>query len=300
LYVATEIDITNIAREIMEELRELENGEATTTLCMARELGFLDLTDAELIKLHENVFYFAKRNKIQLDMSANEDQFEGVPYNREYLVFNKKAQIKCPYCGGGNTIRILYGKAPDEDWLQKKMNAGKIRYSNKKVILSNVGGYTLDNNPHRYCKDCKKGFAKSPVYYDKDTKSWKIYSDQVKSVRFLIGGYFGGRVEVLIEEDGKGAKVSVNNYPEMPEGIYDTEDRRITGNKWAGIVIDLYSRMYLHEWEQRYTDPDILDGEQWELEVKLKDGHEEIYSGSNAYPPYWPELKKIFRAYTKF
>ena len=82
--------------------------------------------------------------------------------------------------------------------------------------------------------------------------------------------------------------------------MFDIEDRQITRSKWADILIKLYNRMYLHEWEKSYIDYDVLDGEQWELEVQLKGGREEIYSGSNAYPAYWPELKRIFRTYAKF
>ena len=57
--------------------------------------------------------------------------------------------------------------------------------------------------------------------------------------------------------------------------------------------------MYLHEWKKTFYDPDVLDGEQWELKIKLTGKRRRNYEGSNAYPPYWTELTKLFREYTK-
>ena len=57
--------------------------------------------------------------------------------------------------------------------------------------------------------------------------------------------------------------------------------------------------MYLHEWKKTFYDPDVLDGEQWELKIRLTGNRRRNYEGNNAYPPYWTELTKLFREYTK-
>lgn len=57
--------------------------------------------------------------------------------------------------------------------------------------------------------------------------------------------------------------------------------------------------MYLHEWKKRYVDYGILDGTQWELIIRLAGNRVRTYSGSNDYPPYWPELKRLFQTLIK-
>ena len=43
----------------------------------------------------------------------------------------------------------------------------------------------------------------------------------------------------------------------------------------------------------------VLDGEQWELEIRLTGRRVRNYSGSNAFPAYWDELKRTFQLYFK-
>jgi hypothetical protein len=85
----------------------------------------------------------------------------------------------------------------------------------------------------------------------------------------------------------------------IPTDIEKKKDRQITVKEWLLLLDKLYSRMYLHEWKKRYVDPDTLDGTQWELKIKLTGGRQRNYYGSNEYPPYWTELKNIFRKYAK-
>ncbi len=61
----------------------------------------------------------------------------------------------------------------------------------------------------------------------------------------------------------------------------------------------LYSELYLHEWKKKFVNYNVLDGEQWELEIKLTGNRKRTYAGSNEFPPYWGELKAIFRPYVK-
>ena len=58
----------------------------------------------------------------------------------------------------------------------------------------------------------------------------------------------------------------------------------------------------IHEWKKRFEvlDYAVEDGTQWSLDIKLTNNRSRHYYGSNAYPPYWPELKKIFREFAKF
>ena len=79
-----------------------------------------------------------------------------------------------------------------------------------------------------------------------------------------------------------------------------TSDKQISSVKWQNIVNKLYTQLYLHEWKKKYENPTVLDGTQWQLDINLTNGRVRHYYGSNAYPPYWTELKKIFRQFAKF
>lgn len=57
----------------------------------------------------------------------------------------------------------------------------------------------------------------------------------------------------------------------------------------------LFDETCLHEWSAHYHDPEILDGEQWEVTMKLTNRRKRSYSGSNAFPPYWIEFLKLLR-----
>lgn len=289
------IELFYIARELVDDLRECDDGAVITTSRLAHESGYLDFSNEDLLFVHDSLLHLAKKSKIKLEFSecARKDS---LPYDLEYIVKNKKAQIKCPYCGSKNTGRYLYGYPAFTEEMQKKIDSGKIILGGCKVIPASIGGYTLDGNPHRHCNNCKKDFAKSPVLFNKKTGAWETYIDQARSIRFLVGGYFGGRTEIRITENDKGALVRVWSFP-SDEEIF--QERQITSGKWAHILIKFYKEMYIHEWKKDYTDPYVLDGEQWELEIGLNGGRKRTYHGSNDYPPYWPELKAIFKEYAK-
>lgn len=88
----------------------------------------------------------------------------------------------------------------------------------------------------------------------------------------------------------------IYGYPLFSEKM----QKMLNEGKWFRIVNTLYNNLYLHEWKKSYVDLDVLDGTQWELDIKLTDKRVRHYSGSNEYPPNWKELVKIFREYAKF
>ncbi|MBQ5521284.1 MAG: hypothetical protein IIT86_00495 [Oscillospiraceae bacterium] len=65
------------------------------------------------------------------------------------------------------------------------------------------------------------------------------------------------------------------------------------------LYYSLYSGLFLHEWKKSYDNFEVLDGEQWELEITMTNRRKRTYEGSNAYPPYWPELKALFRPFLR-
>ena len=98
-------DIKQIVEDLVEELRECDDGTAITTRQLLKAVGYdmNDFEQSDLFDIHSALFKAARAEHITLDMSAHKDKFEGMAYNLDYIVKNKRAQIKCPYCGSINT-----------------------------------------------------------------------------------------------------------------------------------------------------------------------------------------------------
>lgn len=289
-------DLQYLAETFIEDLRELEDGTSTTTWKLLDRYHYeRDEFDKEdLLEIHAALIRAAKANHITLDMSAHVNKAEGLPYNLDFVVRNKKAQIKCPRCGSLNTARILYGLPAYSDELAKKAKEGKIILGGCIVDGILMNGEYVDTDPARHCNDCKKKFGTPPLIITKDRSSAEDYRDIVTSIEFSDGGYFGGHTDIKITKNENGALVSVLM---ARHGIIPPEDRQITAARWNRILNELYSHMYLHEWKKNYCDPYVLDGEDWMLEIKLTGGRERHYNGINDFPAYWKELKKLFQPY---
>lgn len=276
---------------MIDLLREMEDGEATTTSMLLKEAyGGDDLDEGDLMDIHSELFTVAKANGIELDMSAHLGKLEGLPYNLDFVVHNKNAQIKCPHCGSTNTARVLHGMPVFSDELEKKLNSGKVVLGGCMVTAVKAGGYDVIINADRRCNDCKEDFATPPVLLAEDGRSGELYRDIVESIEFSDGGYFDGYTTTTIRKEGNTASVTIEYT--LGEGI--SKKFEIAGDKWYEIIESLYSKMYIHEWEKSYVDPFVLDGEQWSLTIRLTDNRSIEYEGSNAYPPYWDELMELF------
>ena len=327
----TIVELRRTAEELVEELRDLPDGtEITLWQLLDRCVNDADsYEEYELMDLHDVLFRLARANRIKLDMSQHDGLEEGLLHNLEFVVYNKRAQIKCPHCGSKSTARIMYGMPCMNDAMMDKIERGKVVIGGCKRLEFPVDDETsVDISPKRRCNDCGKAFA-SPAYLITKDRI-EAFDEIVRGVRFSCGGYFGGwadirikqieggarasvvsdtrggqtedgaRVSVLsdtrIEQTEEGARVSVVSVPEEDTTI---TDRKITESQWFKLVSRLYNEMYLHEWKKSYIKKDVLDGEQWSLEIELTGRRKRTYRGSNAYPAYWTELKALFRKYLK-
>ena len=295
----TKTELRYMAEDLVEELREMPDGTEITSWQLLKAGGYdpQELDFSELMDHHQYLFRIARANHITLDMSKHEGKVEGLPYNLDFVVRNKKAQIKCPFCGSKNTARILYGLPVFSDELQAKMDSGKLHLGG--CCISGVPdghGGMINLDPGRYCNDCHKEFARPPYLVAKDRMSAEAYSDIVTGIRFSYGGYFMGHTEIIIKRTKEGAAVSVSQFPTEKEPI---EDNQITSLRRMRLCYSLYSGLFLHEWKKSYDNFEVLDGEQWELEITMTNRRKRTYEGSNAYPPYWPELKALFRPFLR-
>lgn len=289
-------DLRHIAEDMIEDLRECEDGIVTTTGRLARDYGYDDMETFDLFDLHDSLFRAAKANKITLDMSEHEGKVEGLPFNLPFAVRNKKAQIKCPRCGSTDTARYIYGYPAFSEEMQKKLDEGKWALGGCCISSVDVNGVAVQTMPARRCNECKKDFATAPILLTPKKDLAEDYRDIVTSIKFSVGGFFGGYTEITIRKNDNGAFVKAQKslgYEELPE------PKQIAPAKWQRIVNQLYGQLYLHEWKKEYVDLNVLDGTQWSLDINLTNNRVRHYYGSNDYPPYWSELKKIFRKFAK-
>jgi len=239
----------------------------------------------------------AKANKITLDMSEHDGKVEGLPFNLTFIVRNKKAQIKCPHCGSTDTARYLYGYPAFNEEMQKKLDEEKMVLGGCCIDVVHVNDQRVTIMPTRRCNKCKKDFGKPPILKTRNEITAEDYRDIVESIKFSVGGFHEGHTDITITKNENGAFVNVEQF--LIGDLDIPENRQITPARWQKIVNTLYNQLYLHEWKKKYVDPLVLDGTQWSLDIKLTNGRKREYYGSNLYPPYWPELKKIFRPFAK-
>ena len=191
---------------------------------------------------------------------------------------------KCPRCGKGDTIPIVYGlpsKETHEAALSGELELGGCEMSLEK--------------PRRHCKHCHKDFGGIVYdyiqfhYFEFSLSSFfgngqRYFADiRQKCLRSIaVEGSFSPQLRTL--KNTETAKF-VRNLKSYKEQIIDSE-------LWNSLSNGLES-LELPYWQKSYSNPLILDGEQWELKLKFKNRRVLVWSGSNAYPPYYRDLLNL-------
>ena len=114
---------------------------------------------------------------------------------------------------------------------------------------------------------------------------------KIRILKFLTGGYFQGRTEVIVARETEGAYLKMIQYPYAPGSM---SEGWISLDEWDWILNALYLNILVHKWEKNYCNPHVMDGEQWEFIIGLASGRKIEYSGSNDYPLHWDEMKTLF------
>ena len=117
------------------------------------------------------------------------------------------------------------------------------------------------------------------------------YIDSQEVFSAFIGGYFGPSSYYYVNKIGKKYEFGYG-YSEDGHRIVnkrDNKERRFEECNeliYNHFVEDLTNAM--SNWEKYYNNNNVMDGTQWEFNFKDKGL---IYSGSNAYPPNFNEVK---------
>jgi hypothetical protein len=295
-YKWTQEEILSVSRNLLEELRDCEDGTVTTTCQLLSDLEYnvsnsREYSLSELFEIHNKLWRMARENSISLT-SLSKGIPEGLPFFLDFVVRNKKAKIKCPFCGSTSTAQILYGLPLFSEKLEKQLEEGKLTLGGCCIKTADIDGVRVEVDPTRKCNKCKKKFGTPPVLLSKDRMSGEYYSDIITSIEFEVGGYFGGYTKTTVSKDDKGATVTVTKPYEDESTAAMTH---ITLYRWNKLINRLYEYMFVHEWKKKYVDPDVLDGTQWSLDIEMTGRRKRSYYGSNKYPPCWEELIKAFK-----
>lgn len=145
-------ELKSIVEDLVEELRECSDGIRISTALLLRQAGHEeDFNPIDLISIHNEMFEEAAINNIILDMSEHEGMVEGLPFNLEYVVHNKDAQYKCPYCGSTDSAKYIYGFVGLDGLVRRKVEEGK-------WILGGCEISGTEDFRKRHCKACNKDF----------------------------------------------------------------------------------------------------------------------------------------------
>lgn len=127
----------------------------------------------------------------------------------------------------------------------------------------------------------------------KSKKVGKAFLNHVACIEKLVftdDSFFDGYRTTTVQFGGDQVvyevKHSLSPAPSFPEIDLDKSE----------FIAELQS-LHLEDWDREYVNPDILDGEQWELTIQFSDRKRplKIY-GDNAYPPNFKEFQKLMKS----
>ena len=188
---------------------------------------------------------------------------------------------KCPKCGSGRIAPIIYGMPVFDEVMERGLRENKLY----------LGGCCIGPAaPEYHCFNCSKNVGSPPVLDGED--GCEDLRELVTSVSFENVGYLLGYKMLRIEKTADAITLAVD-FLEVPHPMR----REMTVEEWRELLDSLFCGLYLHEWQKRFTDPHVLDGEHWSLELALAGRRRLKYWGNNAFPPYWEELQALFEPF---
>lgn len=202
------------------------------------------------------------------------------------------SKVRCPKCGNRNVAEYLWGMPAFTKKLEEELEVGHF-------VLG--GCMITESDPKYHCNNCKKDFGGPPIKMNKDGSLFD-YAIETRKISFYVGGFFGGYINICFEKGESDCHYEVK--PGLAIDEYNFENNRtgkqeLSIEEWNKLINKIYNKIFLLSWKKKYNNSDILDGEQWGLEIQLTGKRQLNYYGSNAYPVYWRELINIFRPYAK-
>lgn len=131
-------------------------------------------------------------------------------------------------------------------------------------------------------------------------------NDSLNYFKFIFGSFFGPSYFLFFDGDKRAFQYGITAHG----GLLGAEENggqarfRTTGMKpdeeQLRVFIGDLNCCRIESWRKDYSNPDILDGAHWSLEIQMEGGNLKTVSGWNAYPPEWEmflrAVKKIAAA----
>lgn len=158
----------------------------------------------------------------------------------------------------------------------------KCPYCGSEIVEMN----DLSNESGKYvCRTCEKTFGLR-------SSEWV---SGCHTFYFTYGGFHGGFKTILIEERDGFADMTL--IPPIGISIDGEMKLRITLNEWQAIKDTLFNDLFVLSWDEEYSDPDIMDGTQWDLKITFDNRKKFKTGGSNAFPERFDELLEYLDPY---
>jgi len=112
--------------------------------------------------------------------------------------------------------------------------------------------------------------------------------DKIKTLNSFVGGYIGYSFAVKINFQKTLAEYKVFDRGYEPKS---TETVKLSKIKIANFLKTL-NTIKITEWKERYSNPEIMDGTNWSVEININNNKKLISSGDNAFPGQWKTFCK--------
>lgn len=111
----------------------------------------------------------------------------------------------------------------------------------------------------------------------------------IETVIFSAGGYFGGFERTTVHFSGSQAVFDAETM-NPPSAMAQVHYEGMTKSQFLAKI----RALHIEDWDEEYMALGVLDGEQWNLEIRFSDGHRPlIINGSNAYTPHFRSLRRL-------
>lgn len=155
-----------------------------------------------------------------------------------------------------------------------------------------------------YLEEAKKALSEiggeyKPSQAELKAQEFEDNIPNIAEIEFCIGGYFGGYPTYRVDLTGDEIKVLYTPAfadEANSEDYFIGEDEELYTKDY---FLDLFKDLHIGEWRNRYTldrfGYAVLDGTQWYLIIKYKDGkRSRRFYGDNSYPYNFDRLCDLF------
>jgi hypothetical protein len=116
----------------------------------------------------------------------------------------------------------------------------------------------------------------------------KIKPEDIEIFWIRIGGFFNGHIEINTGyRDGEFFIERMEKFSSYIGTIPEFSEK-----KFLNFREFLVNDLKIFDWKKNYYNNNILDGEQWEIEITLISKRKIKIYGSNEYPENFDELRK--------